>query len=70
VLRSRTLEEKAAAVQAFAREVVPLIEDGRLEPAIDSVFEVAGTGQVEAVHAAFDRLGERGKTGKVLLRFT
>lgn len=63
VLRARPLEEKAAAVQAFAREVVPLLQAGRLRAVVDQVFpatEVAG---------AFDRLGEPGKLGKVLLEF-
>lgn len=63
VLRARPLEEKAAAVQAFAREVVPLLAAGRMEPLGDSVFPAA-----EAV-AAFDRLEAPGKLGKVLLDF-
>ncbi|HVF07516.1 MAG TPA: zinc-binding dehydrogenase [Actinomycetota bacterium] len=63
VLRARPLDEKAAAVQRFAHEVVPMLEDGRATPSIDSVFSA------DDVHRAFDRLGERGKSGKVLLRF-
>jgi putative PIG3 family NAD(P)H quinone oxidoreductase len=63
LLRARPLEEKAAAVQAFAREVVPMLADGRLEPAIDSVYDV------DDIRGAFDRLAERGKRGKVLVRF-
>jgi putative PIG3 family NAD(P)H quinone oxidoreductase len=64
VLRSRPLEEKAAAVRAFEREVVPGLESGRLRPIVDSVYPVGD------VTAAFDRLEERGKLGKVLLDFT
>ena len=64
VLRARPLDEKAAAVQAFAREVVPMLADGRVAPSIDSVFDLT------EVHAAFDRLASRGKRGKVLVRFT
>jgi NADPH:quinone reductase len=63
VLRARPLEEKAAAVQAFAREVVPMLADGRLEPTIDAVYDV------DDVRGAFDRLRERGKRGKVMVRF-
>jgi len=61
VLRSRPLEEKAAAVRAFEREVVPLLARERLRPLVDSVYPAA------EVAAAFDRLEGRGKVGKVLL---
>ena len=61
VLRARPLEEKAAAVQAFARSVVPLLAAGRALPRIDRVFPAA-----EAT-AAFDYLQKPGKSGKVLL---
>jgi putative PIG3 family NAD(P)H quinone oxidoreductase len=64
VLRSRPLEQKAAAVRAFEREVVPLLAGGRVRPLVDSVFPAA-----DAV-AAFDRLAGPGKAGKVLLDFT
>jgi NADPH2:quinone reductase len=63
-LRARPLEEKAAAIRAFEREVVPGLASGRLRPLVDSVYPV------EDVTKAFDRLGERGKLGKVLLEFT
>lgn len=61
MLRARPMEEKAAAVQAFARSVVPQIAAGRIRPVIDRVFPVA-----EAA-AAFDHLAAPGKLGKVLL---
>jgi putative PIG3 family NAD(P)H quinone oxidoreductase len=64
VLRSRPLEEKAAAVRAFEREVVPGLSAGRLRPVVDSVYPAA------EVTRAFDRLETRGKVGKVLLDFT
>jgi NADPH2:quinone reductase len=64
VLRARPLEEKATAVRAFEREVVPGLASGRLRPVVDSVYPAAD------VRAAFDRLEERGKVGKVLLDFT
>lgn len=63
VLRARPLEEKAAAVQAFAQEVVPHLAIGRIRPLVDRVFPAA-----EAA-AAFDRMQEPGKLGKVLLDF-
>jgi NADPH:quinone reductase-like Zn-dependent oxidoreductase len=63
VLRARPLDEKAAAVQAFGRSVVPLLAAGRALPDIDRVFPAA-----EAT-AAFDHLLKPGKTGKVLLDF-
>ena len=63
VLRARPVEEKAAAVEAFARDVVPMLDDGRARPLVDSVFAA------DDVRAAFDRLTEPGKTGKVLLSF-
>ncbi len=63
VLRSRPLEEKAAAVRAFEREVLPLLARGRVRPLVDSIHPAA------EFATAFDRLGGRGKVGKVLLDF-
>ena len=63
MLRARPLEEKAAAVQAFDRSVVPLLAAGRALPDIDRVFPAG-----EAA-AAFDYLTKPGKSGKVLLDF-
>ena len=63
VLRARPFEEKAAAVQAFARSVLPVLAAGRALPEIDSVFPA------EQATAAFDHLAKPGKTGKVLLEF-
>jgi len=40
-LRSRPLEEKIAAVQAFAREALPLLTDGRIRPVLDETFPMA-----------------------------
>jgi len=64
VLRARPMEEKAAAVQAFARSVVPHLAAGRVRPVIDRVFPVA-----EAA-AAFEHLSAPGKLGKVLLEMS
>jgi NADPH2:quinone reductase len=63
VLRARPLEEKAAAVQAFAGEVVPLLADGRAVALVDRVFPASETAD------AFDYLAAPGKFGKVLLEF-
>jgi putative PIG3 family NAD(P)H quinone oxidoreductase len=61
VLRPRPVEEKALAVAAFAREVVPGLAAGRMRPVIDSVYPL------EQAREAFARLDGRGKAGKVLL---
>jgi NADPH:quinone reductase len=64
VLRARPLEEKAAAVQAFALSVVPLLAAGKALPAIDRVFPA-----IQAADA-FDYLARPGKFGKILLEFS
>jgi NADPH:quinone reductase-like Zn-dependent oxidoreductase len=63
VLRARPIEEKAAAVQAFRRSVVPLLAAGTIAPRIDRIFPAAD------VTGAFDYLAKPGKSGKVLLEF-
>jgi NADPH2:quinone reductase len=62
-LRARPLEEKATAVQAFAHEVVPHLASGRMRAVIDRIFPF------EDAPAAFDRMAESGKLGKVMLSF-
>jgi putative PIG3 family NAD(P)H quinone oxidoreductase len=64
VLRARPLEEKASAVRAFEREVVPGLADGGIRALVDSVYPA------EEFAAAYDRLEGRGKVGKVLLEFS
>jgi NADPH:quinone reductase len=64
VLRARSMEDKAVAVQLFARSVVPLLAAGRVTMAIDRVFPAADAG------AAFDYLARPGKYGKILLEFS
>src|SRR5437763_2907637 len=63
MLRARPPEEKAAAVQAFARQVVPLLDSGRVRPLVDRVFPAARAAD------AFDHLAAAGKFGKILLEF-
>ncbi len=62
VLRSRPLEEKIAATQAFARAVLPLLERRSLVPVIDRVFELA---QVRDAHEYMER---NANVGKIVLR--
>ena len=64
MLRARPLEEKALAVRAFEREVLPHLASGRMRPVIDSVVPYERT--VEA----FERMAASGKRGKVLIHFT
>lgn len=63
VLRGRTKEEKAEAVLAFARDVVPLLASGAIVPNVDRVFDAAD------VRAAHDYLESNESFGKVVLRF-
>lgn len=63
LLRARPLEEKALAVRAFGREVVPGLSDGSMRAVIDSVLPL------DRITDAFDRLDGRGKLGKVLVEF-
>ena len=63
VLRARPVEEKAAAVQAFGREVVPLLADGRARGIVDRVFPA------DQAEEAFAYMAQPGKFGKVLLGF-
>ena len=64
VLRARPLEEKAAAVQRFAHEVVPHLASGRMRAVIDRVFPADDAAD------AFDHMASSGKLGKVLLAFS
>jgi NADPH:quinone reductase len=63
MLRARPLEEKALAVRAFEREVLPHLASGRMKPVVDAVIPYERAGD------AFDRLAGSGKRGKVLLQF-
>jgi NADPH2:quinone reductase len=64
VLRARALDERRHDAQAFAREVVPLLESGTVQPVIDRVFPLE---QIADAH----RLVESNMTvGKIVLRMT
>lgn len=64
VLRARSLEDKALAVRAFEREVVPLLASGKIRALVDSVHPA------ERVTDAFDRMDGPGKLGRVLIEFS
>ena len=61
VLRARSLEEKIAITGTFAREVVPLLAQGTIQPVIDSVFPL------EQIQDAHRRLESNETFGKVVL---
>ncbi|MGI8543967.1 MAG: NAD(P)H-quinone oxidoreductase [Aridibacter sp.] len=63
VLRSRAAEEKAVAAANFIREVLPLIEAGKIKPNLDKVFKM------ENVRAAHEYLESNESFGKVVLKF-
>lgn len=62
-LRGRPLEEKILATQAFAHQVLPLLELGKLKPVVDSVFPF------ERLHEATERMERNENTGKIVLTF-
>ncbi len=64
VLRSRPLEEKIAITRRFAAEMLPLFDQGRLEPVIDSRFAL---GEIAEAHAAMER---NANVGKILIDIT
>ena len=60
-LRARPLEEKAAAMRAVEKEVLPLFDRGEID------VPVAETFPLEQAEAAYDRFAEGGKLGKIVL---
>jgi NADPH:quinone reductase len=63
VLRSRSLEEKASVAQAFSREVLPLFQQGKLKPIVDSVLPMS------EVRTAHQRMEKNDSFGKIVLRW-
>jgi len=61
VLRARAAHEKAAVARAFAREVVPLLADGRIAPVTSEEFDLAQADE------AYDRLASNEVLGKITL---
>ena len=60
-LRARPLEEKAAAMRAVEKEVLPLFDRGEID------VPVAETFPLDDAEAAYDRFAEGGKLGKIVL---
>ncbi len=60
-LRARPLEEKALAMRAVEREVLPLFEQGSLR------VPVAATYPLDEVEKAYERFEAGGKLGKIVL---
>ncbi len=58
VLRPRPLEEKVAATQAFAREVLPLVATRKVKPVLDAALPMA---KVREAHARMERNETFGK---------
>jgi putative PIG3 family NAD(P)H quinone oxidoreductase len=61
VLRTRPAWQKAQATAAFAREVVPLLAAGRLEPVVDTVVPLGDAAR------AYERLASDAAFGKIVL---
>lgn len=62
VMRSRPIEDKIAITQAFIRESLPLLADGRLKPIVDRVYKLA-----EAADA-HTYMEQNQNFGKIVLR--
>jgi NADPH:quinone reductase-like Zn-dependent oxidoreductase len=64
MLRARHVDEKTAATAAFARDVVPLLADGRVTPVIARTFPLDGASE------AYDLLAADAVFGKIVLDLT
>jgi putative PIG3 family NAD(P)H quinone oxidoreductase len=63
VLRSRPLEEKAAATHLFAEHALPWLARGMIKPIIDRVYPV------QAIQAAHQQMERNENFGKIVLTF-
>jgi NADPH:quinone reductase-like Zn-dependent oxidoreductase len=63
VLRPRSLDEKIAATQAFARDVLPLVAAGKVKPVVDAVLPAA------KAREAHERMERNESFGKLVLAF-
>jgi NADPH2:quinone reductase len=61
VLRGRNVEEKAAATDAFVRDVVPMLADGRVAPIVDATLPL------DRAEEAYALLQSDATFGKVIL---
>jgi putative PIG3 family NAD(P)H quinone oxidoreductase len=62
VLRARPLDEKIAATQAFARDVLPLLDNGAVHPIVAEILPLADAAR------AHQLVAENRNFGKVVLR--
>ncbi|BDG03915.1 NAD(P)H-quinone oxidoreductase [Anaeromyxobacter oryzae] len=63
VLRPRPLEEKIAATQSFARDVLPLVAAGKVKPVVDAVLPA------DRAREAHERMEKNESFGKLVLTF-
>lgn len=63
VLRPRPIEEKIAATQAFVRDVLPLVAQGKVKPVVDAALPA------DQARAAHERLERNDSFGKLVLTF-
>jgi putative PIG3 family NAD(P)H quinone oxidoreductase len=61
VLRARSLDEKTAAIDAFARDVLPWLADGTVAPVVARTFPL------DDAHAAYELLESDAVFGKIVL---
>jgi len=61
VLRARPIEEKIAITKRFAAEMLPLFDQGRLSPVIDSRFPLSAIAEAQA------QMESNANTGKILI---
>jgi tumor protein p53-inducible protein 3 len=61
-MRGRSAQEKIELTRAFVRTTLPLFDDGRLKPLLDSVFSLA------EVAKAHERMEANENLGKIVLR--
>lgn len=59
--RTRSMDERVAAVARFNAEMVPLLEAGDLRPVIDRTYVL------DDVHAAYEHLQQPDRIGKIVL---
>ena len=64
MLRIQSREAKASLTKAFARQVGPLLESGKVRPIIDRVYPI------EAVEEAHQYMKENRHFGKIVLRWS
>lgn len=62
VLRTRTKEEKGRIISAFLKRFLPLLEQNRIRPLIDSQFGI------EQVDLAHERMRQNQNFGKIILK--